>query len=358
MARCALITGITGQDGYYLAVLLLQKGYMVHGIYRPSVRSWRPELEQLRRVYPNHCILHAGDITDFSTVLRYMSAIEPDECYHLAAQSDVAVSFTMPVYTVQATGIGLIHLLEAVRTVGGAGHIRIYQASSSELFGKAQEIPQTERTPFYPRSPYASAKLYAYWIAINYREAYGMFVSNGILFNHESPLRGESFVTQKIVRGIVRYKSEGVPLHLGNLTAERDWGYAPEYVEAMWRMLQYSQSDDFVIATGRSISVRRFVELVCTYAGIPLAWHTKDRNRIYGIDTATGALVVCSDELYMRPNEVEILCGNADKAERLLQWKAQTTVEEIAHIMFDAASHAKYSISQKMGNAHEQAVVV
>lgn len=332
----AFITGITGQDGIYLAELLLKKGYEVHGLVRRVAHRETFRLEHLMGYFHNRLILHYGDVTDISCLIRLLAEIQPQEIYHLAAQSHVGVSFQQPISTAHITGLGTLHLLEAIRTLG-MKDVRMYQASSSEMFGKVREIPQSESTPFYPRSPYGVAKVYAYWIAVQYREAYDMFVVNGILFNHESPLRGMNFVTQKIVYGIARYMlGSKEPLLLGNLDAKRDWGYAPEYVDAMWRMLQQPQPDDYVVATGTTATVREFVELVCKHAGISLAWQGSGIGEV-GIDSATKNIVIRIDERYIRPTEVDLLCGDATKAEKILGWKASTSLDKLAHIMFDAA---------------------
>lgn len=336
----ALITGITGQDGAYLAQFLLSKGYEVHGLRRRSSVSNTSRIDHLRseeNVFGDgqHITLHYGDLTDAASMAHIISQIQPDEIYNLAAQSHVAVSFEVPVYTAQTNALGVVHLLEAIRLLGLAEKVRVYQASSSELFGKVQEIPQTEKTPFYPRSPYAVAKLYAYWMMINYREAYHMFASNGILFNHESPIRGETFVTRKVAKAVVRI-AQGVQekLHLGNLDARRDWGYAGDYVEAMWLILQHDEPDDFVIATGEQHTVREFAELAFACVGIPLVWQGNGLQEC-GINALTGAAVVAVDQRYFRPTEVESLCGDATKASKLLGWKPRMNFNGLVHHMID-----------------------
>jgi GDPmannose 4,6-dehydratase len=333
----ALITGITGQDGAYLAEFLLNKGYEVHGIKRRSSSFNTARVDHLFRdkhEYAGHKFqLHYGDVTDATNIIRLIKEIEPDEIYNLAAQSHVRVSFETPEYTAQADALGTLRILEAIRLLGFEHKIRFYQASSSELYGKVQEIPQKETTPFYPRSPYAVAKLYAYWITVNYREAYGMYACNGILFNHESPHRGETFVTRKITRAVAHIV-HGLQqtLYLGNLDAKRDWGYAKDYVEAMWLMLQQEQPDDFVIATGKSYSVREFVEAAFTEVNIKIEWsgvgiHEK------GFDAATGKLLVAIDPAYFRPTEVDVLIGDASKAQTVLGWKPQVDFTQLVKIM-------------------------
>ncbi len=339
-SKKAFITGITGQDGIYLTGLLIAKGYEVHGIlrrvaYRPITR-----LEHLSCYEGSQLFLHYADITDAVAITRLLQLIQPKEIYHLAAQSDVSISFSNPHETVCSNSIGTLNLLEAIKAAGLTDSVRMYQASSSEMFGKVTEIPQSETTPFYPRSPYAVSKVAAYWLTINYREAYGMFICNGILFNHESPLRGEQFVTQKIVYGFARYAAGSKePLRLGNLDARRDWGYAPEYVDAMWRMLQKESPDDYVIATGRSESVRRFVEYTAAAAGIELIWTGSGYDEV-GIDIRSGMPCISIDRRYIRPTEVDILCGNPHKAAVQLSWRAETTVEQLVQRMFTAAESA------------------
>ncbi|MGI9192596.1 MAG: GDP-mannose 4,6-dehydratase [Chitinophagaceae bacterium] len=337
----ALITGITGQDGSFLAELLLEKGYEVHGIIR---RSSSINTDRIEHLYLDtllrdshlrrHIYLHYGDMIDSSNLARLVAEIRPDEIYHLAAQSHVKVSFEVPEYTGDVDALGTLRLLEAVRMSGLGNTTKIYQASSSELYGKVMEVPQSETTPFYPRSPYGVAKLYAYWISKNYRESYGMFVCNGILFNHESERRGANFVTRKITLGASRIKA-GIQekLYLGNLNALRDWGYAKDYVACMWRMLQENQPDDFVIATGKQYSVRDFCNLAFAEAGIALAWEGEGIDEI-GIDKQTGKVLIAVDPNYYRPAEVETLLGNSSKAQRVLGWNPeQTSINDLVRIM-------------------------
>ena len=330
--KVALITGVTGQDGAYLAEFLLERGYEVHGVKRRTSLFNTARIDHLfdegeRGRAP--FFLHHGDMTDSSSLLRILQQTQPDEVYNLAAQSHVAVSFEEPEYTANSDAIGVLRLLEAIRNLGLTGKTRFYQASTSELYGLVQEIPQTERTPFYPRSPYAVAKMYGYWITVNYREAYGMFASNGILFNHESPRRGETFVTRKITRAAARI-ALGLDqcLYLGNLDAQRDWGHARDYVEGMWRLMQHHTADDWVLATGRTTTVRRFCEMAFTAAGIELTWEGEAENEI-GRRTDTGATVVQIDPAYYRPTEVELLLGDPAKAERELGWTATTSLEDM-----------------------------
>lgn len=329
----ALITGITGQDGSYLAELLLQKGYEVHGIIRRSssfntgrIDHIINESSQADRFY-----FHHGDVTDASNLNRLLEKIQPDEIYNLAAQSHVKVSFDLPDYTAQVDALGTLRFLDAIRETRIA--TRFYQASTSELYGKVQEIPQTEKTPFYPRSPYGVAKLYGYWIIVNYREAYNLFACNGILFNHESPRRGETFVTRKITRAAARIKA-GLQdnLLLGNLNAKRDWGYAPEYVEGMWRMLQQEYPDDFVLATGETHAVREFVDLAFKELDMELEWIGEGIDE-KGVDKKTGIVRVEVDPQYYRPTEVELLIGNPAKAKEKLGWEPNTKFHELVGIM-------------------------
>lgn len=332
--RTAIITGVTGQDGAYLSELLINKGYRVYGTYRrtSSVNFWR--LEELGILKHPSLNLVEYDLTDQPNSIRLVNSVQPDEIYNLAAQSFVGVSFEQPVTTSQITGIGALHLLEAVRIVNPK--IRFYQASSSEMFGLVQEIPQTEKTPFYPRSPYAIAKLYAHWMTVNYREAYGIFGSCGILFNHESPLRGLEFVTRKItdaVAKITQNKAECV--YLGNLDAKRDWGYAKDYVEGMWRILQADTPDTFVLATNRTVTVRDFVKMAFSVVGIELEFRGSGDQET-GVDTATGKTLVRVDPKYYRPAEVELLIGNPEKAKRVLGWESGTTLEELCRMMVQA----------------------
>ncbi|MBY0109996.1 MAG: GDP-mannose 4,6-dehydratase [Candidatus Babeliaceae bacterium] len=339
MKKKALITGITGQDGAYLARLLLEKGYQVHGIKR---RSSSCNTSRIDDIFDNQnqgdpsLILHYGDMTDSTNIIRLISQIVPDEIYNLAAQSHVAVSFETPEYTAQADAMGALRLLEAIRILGLEKTTKFYQASTSELFGNVTEIPQKETTPFYPRSPYAVAKLYAYWIVVNYRQAYSIFGCNGILFNHESPLRGETFVTRKITRAVARIAC-GLQqsISLGNLDAVRDWGYAPDYVYAMWLMMQQEIPDDFVIATGTAHTVREFIEVAFGYVNITIEWSGKGVDEI-GKNAATGAILVRIDPCYFRPTEVELLCGDATKAKNILGWQPTVTFHELVKIMVDA----------------------
>ena len=341
--KIALITGITGQDGSFLAEFLLDKGYEVHGIIRRSSSFNTGRIEHLyfdewvrdmkRRRLIN---LHYGDMTDSSSLIRIIQELQPDEIYNLAAQSHVKVSFEVPEYTADTDAVGTLRLLEAVRMLGLGGKTRIYQASTSELFGKVQEIPQRETTPFYPRSPYGCAKLYGFWITKNYRESYGMYAVNGILFNHESERRGETFVTRKITLAVARIAA-GLQdkLYLGNLNARRDWGYARDYVECMWLMLQQDRPDDFVIATGDDHSVRDFTDLAFRRAGITLRWEGEGADE-KGIDIATGRVLVEVDPKYFRPCEVEQLLGDPTKARTVLGWNPRkTTFEQLVNIMVD-----------------------
>ena len=326
----ALITGITGQDGSYLAELLLEKGYEVHGIVR---RASMINTYRIDHIY-NRINLHYGDLTDSTNLVRVIQQVQPDEIYNLGAQSHVKVSFEMPEYTGMVDGLGTLRVLEAVRLLGMEKKVRIYQASTSELYGKVQEIPQTETTPFYPRSPYGVAKIYGYWIVKNYREAYGMYACTGILFNHESPRRGETFVTRKITRGF-KAMSEGkqTVLKLGNLNALRDWGHAKDYVEAMWLMLQQDEPDDFVIATGKQYSVREFVEKAAPYFGMNIEWQfTEDGNEV-GIDKNSGLVRVIVDSKYFRPSEVETLLGDATKAKQKLGWEPKISFDQLVEEM-------------------------
>lgn len=336
----ALITGITGQDGSYLAELLLNKGYEVHGIKRRSSSFNTSRIDHLfqdqHESPERRFVLHYGDVTDATNIIRVMQEVQPDEVYHLAAQSHVAVSFETPEYTAQADALGTLRMLEAIRILGLTQKVRFYQASTSELFGNAAECPQHESTPFAPRSPYAVAKLYAYWITRNYREAYNMFACNGILFNHESPFRGETFVTRKITRAAVRIK-HGLQqtLYLGNLEAKRDWGYAKDYVEAMWLMLQQEQPHDLVIATGQMHSVKEFVDRAFACLGMELAWFGTGVDA-FAVDVATGKKVVCVDPQYFRPTEVEQLCGDASKARNILGWSPKVSFGQLVEIMIRA----------------------
>ena len=332
----ALITGVTGQDGAYLTAFLLKKGYEVHGLKRRSsifntmrIDEFYKDLHEEGHKF----FLHYGDLTDSSNLIRMVQEIQPDEIYNLAAQSHVKVSCVEPEYTADSDGLGTLRLLEAIRILGLESRTKFYQASTSELFGKVQETPQKESTPFYPRSPYAAAKLYAYWITVNYREAYNIFACNGILFNHESELRGETFVTRKITRAAARI-ALGLQekTYLGNLNARRDWGYSEDYVRAMWMILQQEKPDDFVIATGETHSVREFATLAFHEAGINIEWQGEGIGE-KGIDTATGRTVVEVDPRYFRPTEVDLLLGDPSKAERVLGWKRKVTFSELVKRM-------------------------
>lgn len=337
--KIALITGITGQDGAYLAELLLSKGYIVHGIKR---RASLFNTDRIDHLYQDkhesnvNLFLHYGDLTDATNLIRLVQQINPDEIYNLAAMSHVHVSFETPEYTANADGLGTLRLLEAIRILNLEKKVKFYQASTSELYGKVVETPQSETTPFYPRSPYAVAKLYAFWIVKNYREAYGMFACNGILFNHESPLRGETFVTRKITRAAAKIKlGLQQKLYLGNLDAQRDWGHAKDYVYGMWQMLQTEQPDDFVLATGETHSVKEFVQKSFAETGIEIRWEGSGVNE-KGIDTSTNKIVVQVDPKYFRPTEVEILLGNPAKAKKELGWKNTYTFDQLIKEMVQA----------------------
>lgn len=340
----ALITGVTGQDGAYLAELLLAKGYEVHGIKR---RASSFNTDRVDHLYKDphesnrHFVLHYGDLTDATNLIRIIQQVQPDEIYNLGAQSHVQVSFETPEYTANSDAMGTLRILEAIRILGMEKKTRFYQASTSELYGKVQETPQKETTPFYPRSPYGAAKLYAYWITVNYRESYGMYACNGILFNHESPLRGETFVTRKITRALSRIHL-GLQdcLYLGNLDARRDWGHARDYVEAMWLMLQQDEAEDFVIATGEQYSVRDFVNQAAKELGIGIAWHGKEADEYGVIDSVpedsrakVGQKIVAIDSRYFRPAEVETLLGDASKAKAKLGWEATTPFADLVKEM-------------------------
>ena len=329
IAKVALITGITGQDGSYLAELLLQKGYEVHGIVR---RSSLINTHRIDHIY-KRIHLHYGDLTDATNLIGVIKKVEPHEIYNLGAQSHVKVSFETPEYTGQVDGLGTLRVLEAVRLLGMQDHVRIYQASTSELYGLVQAVPQTETTPFYPRSPYGVAKLYGYWIVKNYRESYGMHCSSGILFNHESPRRGETFVTRKITRGLSQI-SVGLQdcLYLGNLDAKRDWGHAKDFVEAMYLMLQQDEPDDYVIATGQQYSVREFVDKAAPYFGLRLEWQGEGINEV-AVDKVSKRTVVAVDERYFRPAEVESLLGDPTKAKEKLGWEPTTTFDQLVEDM-------------------------
>lgn len=333
----ALILGVTGQDGSYLAEFLLEKGYEVHGVKR---RSSSFNTARVDHIYHDRheknwekFELHYGDITDAANMTRLIQQIQPDEIYNLAAQSHVLVSFEMPEYTAQADAVGVFNILEAIRLLGLTHKTKFYQASSSEMFGKVQEIPQSEKTPLYPRSPYGVAKVCAYWATINYRESYNMFACNGILFNHESPRRGETFVTRKITRAVVRIK-EGIQdiLYLGNLDAKRDWGYAKDYVEAMWLMLQQQKPDDYVISTGETHTVREFVEAAFKEVDIEIKWQGTGMNE-RGINKKTGKVIVMVDSRYFRPAEVELLIGDYSKAKKILHWTPRTCFRDLVKLM-------------------------
>jgi len=334
--KTALITGITGQDGSYLAELLLQKGYVVHGIIRRSSSFNTGRIDHIinNKKFQEQFFFHHGDVTDSSNINHILNKIQPDEIYNLAAQSHVKVSFEIPDYTAQVDALGTLRFLDAIKEIGI--ETRFYQASTSELYGKVQEVPQNEKTPFYPRSPYGVAKLYGYWIIVNYREAYNLFACNGILFNHESPRRGETFVTRKITRAAARIK-EGLAekILLGNLNAKRDWGYAPEYVEGMWRILQQDKPDDYVLATGKNHTVREFTDLVFKELDMELKWIGENEDE-KGIEKRSGKTRVAVDPLYYRPLEVEELIGDPKKAKEKLGWKPKVKFEELVQIMVRA----------------------
>ncbi len=343
MSKKALITGITGQDGAYLAELLLNKGYDVHGIKR---RASSFNTDRIDHLYQDphernvRLVLHYGDLTDATNLIRIIQLVQPDEIYNLAAQSHVAVSFETPEYTANSDALGTLRILEAIRILGLERKARFYQASTSEMFGKVQEVPQRETTPFYPRSPYGAAKVYGYWITVNYREAYGMYACNGILFNHESPIRGETFVTRKITRGLTRI-AEGLQdcVYLGNLDSLRDWGHARDYVEAQWLMLQQEVPEDFVIATGEQHSVREFVQLAAAELGMRIEWQGRGIEE-RGIDARSGRSVVKVDPRYFRPTEVDTLLGDASKARAKLGWSARTSFPELVKEMVAADADA------------------
>ena len=327
--KTALITGITGQDGSYLAELLLEKGYQVHGIVR---RASLINTHRIDHIYDS-ITLHYGDLTDSTNLVRIIQKVKPDEIYNLGAQSHVKVSFEMPEYTADVDAVGTLRVLEAVRLLSMEDRVRIYQASTSELYGLVQETPQSETTPFYPRSPYGVAKIYGYWITKNYREAYGMYACTGILFNHESPRRGETFVTRKITRALSRISTgQQQILELGNLNAKRDWGHAKDFVEAMWLMLQQDEPEDFVIATGKQYSVREFVEEAAPYFGMKIAWMGEGLDEV-GYDTYSGNQVVVVNPKYFRPAEVETLLGDATKAKDQLGWEPKTSFKQLVEDM-------------------------
>ncbi|MEQ1732920.1 MAG: GDP-mannose 4,6-dehydratase [Bacteroidia bacterium] len=339
MAKTALITGITGQDGSYLAELLLSKGYIVHGVKRRSSSFNTQRIDHLyqdKHEGNGNFHLHYGDLTDSTNLIRIVQETQPDEIYNLAAQSHVMVSFETPEYTANSDALGTLRLLEAIRILKLEKKTKFYQASTSELYGLVQEVPQRETTPFYPRSPYGVAKLYGYWIVKNYREAYGMFTCNGILFNHESPVRGETFVTRKITMAVANIKlNKQEKLHIGNLDAERDWGHAKDYVEGMWLMMQHDTPDDFVLATGIKITVRKFIEMAFAHTGVTVQWQGEGVNE-RGIDAATGKEIVAIDPRYFRPAEVELLVGDATKAKTLLGWTPKHTVEQLCKDMVES----------------------
>jgi GDPmannose 4,6-dehydratase len=351
--KVALISGVTGQDGAYLSELLLSKGYEVHGIKR---RSSMFNTQRVDHIYQDPHLpdakfkLHFGDMTDSTNLIRIVQEVQPDEIYNLAAQSHVQVSFETPEYTANADAIGTLRFLEAIRILGLEKKTKFYQASTSELYGKVLETPQSEKTPFYPRSPYAAAKIYAYWISVNYREAYGIFASNGILFNHESPLRGETFVTRKITRAAARI-SLGLEdcVYLGNIDAQRDWGHAKEYVEGMWRILQHTEGDDFVLATNRTTTVRDFVRMAFANVGIQMVFEGVGIKET-GKCSKSGKTLLKIDPAYFRPTEVDLLLGDASKAKRLLGWEAKMPVEELCKEMALADLHrAKQEFGSKQG---------
>jgi GDPmannose 4,6-dehydratase len=346
LTKIALVTGVTGQDGAYLSELLLQKGYIVHGVKRRASSFNTSRIDHLYKdphEGPTKFFLHHGDLTDATNLIRLVQETQPDEIYNLAAQSHVQVSFETPEYTANADGIGTLRLLEAIRILGREKLTRFYQASTSELYGLVQAVPQSETTPFYPRSPYAAAKLYAYWITVNYREAYGIHATNGILFNHESPLRGETFVTRKITRAVAAIAAGSTAkLYLGNLDAKRDWGHARDYVEGMWRIVQHELPEDWVLATGVTTTVRRFVELAFTEIGRTIVWSGEGVAE-QGRCSKTGETLVAIDPAYFRPTEVDLLLGDPTKAQTRLGWTHTTTMEELVAEMVaaDRAALAK-----------------
>lgn len=339
MAKTALITGVTGQDGAYLAELLLNKGYIVHGVKRRSSMFNTDRIDHLykdRHEKGVNFFLHYGDLTDSTNLIRIIQETKPDEIYNLAAQSHVQVSFETPEYTANADAIGTLRILEAIRILGLEKKTKFYQASTSEMYGEVQEIPQKETTPFYPRSPYGVAKVYGFWITKNYREAYGIYACNGILFNHESPIRGETFVTRKITRAVAKIKlGMQEKLYLGNLDAERDWGHAKDYVEGMYLMLQQDKADDYVLATGKKVSVKYFTEKAFAEVGITLVWKGKGKEE-KGTNKATGKVIVEIDPKYFRPTEVDQLVGDASKANKVLGWKPKHSVEQLIKEMVDS----------------------
>jgi GDPmannose 4,6-dehydratase len=339
MPKVALVTGVTGQDGAYLSELLLSKGYIVHGIKRRSSSFNSARIDHMYQdphVPGAHFQIHYGDMTDSTNLIRIIQSVQPDEIYNLAAQSHVLVSFETPEYTANADATGALRILEAIRILGFTKKTRFYQASTSEMYGKVKEVPQNETTPFYPRSPYGVAKLYAFWITVNYREAYGIHASNGILFNHESPIRGETFVTRKITRAVAAiHLGVQKTLFIGNLDAKRDWGHARDYVEGMWRIVQQPEADDYVLATGESHSVREFVDLAFSRVGRKIEWRGKGIDEI-GIDTATGEALVKIDSRYFRPTEVDLLLGDPSKAHRVLGWQHKVSFPELVTEMMES----------------------
>jgi GDPmannose 4,6-dehydratase len=353
--RTALITGITGQDGSYLAELLLDKGYDVHGIKRRSSSFNTERVDHLYRdphLSGNHFFLHFGDLTDATNLVRIIQDVQPSEIYNLAAQSHVQVSFETPEYTANADALGTLRLLEGIRLLGLGDTVRLYQASTSELYGKAQEVPQNEQTPFYPRSPYGVAKLYAYWITVNYREAYGLHASNGILFNHEGPRRGETFVTRKITQAVAAiYCGKQECLYIGNLDAQRDWGHARDYADGMWRILQQDEPDDYVLATGETHSVREFIELAFAEVGIQIRWEGKKAEE-RGVNQKTNQTLVRIDPRYFRPTEVDLLLGDPAKARAKLGWSHRVGFRELITEM--VASDLK-SVSKRSFNPFNSA---
>ena len=339
MKKIALITGVTGQDGAYLAELLLNKNYEVHGIKRRASSFNTSRIDHLYKDKHKEDVnffLHYGDLTDSTNLIRIIQEVQPHEIYNLGAQSHVKVSFEVPEYTANSDALGTLRILEAIRILKMENKVKFYQASTSELYGKAQEVPQTETTPFYPRSPYGVAKLYAYWIVKNYREAYGMFACNGILFNHESPLRGETFVTRKITRAASKIKlGLQEKLYLGNLNAQRDWGHAKDYVEGMWRMLQLDKPEDFVLATGKTTTIREFCNLSFKELGIDIIWEGEGENEV-GIDQSSNKVIISIDNNYYRPTEVDLLIGDASKAKKLLSWTPKYDLESLVKEMVNA----------------------
>jgi GDPmannose 4,6-dehydratase len=346
MKKIALITGVTGQDGAYLAELLLNKNYEVHGIKRRASSFNTSRIDHLYKDKHKEDVnffLHYGDLTDSTNLIRIIQEVQPHEIYNLGAQSHVKVSFEVPEYTANSDAIGTLRILEAIRILKMENKVKFYQASTSELYRKSQEVPQTETTPFYPRSPYGVAKLYAFWIVKNYREAYGMFACNGILFNHESPLRGETFVTRKITRAASKIKlGLQEKLYLGNLNAQRDWGHAKDYVEGMWRMLQHDKPEDFVLATGKTTTIREFCNLSFKELGIEIKWEGEGENEV-GIDQSSNKVIISVDSNYYRPTEVDLLIGDASKAKKLLSWTPKYDLESLVKEMVNA----DYNLFQK-----------